>query len=613
MNSPRTLCLAWCLIGLAACGTTSGASGPFGGAGDPDVVAEALARSKTPPSGPTNRTGEPLAFLVGQSSAGPAIVAVSLANQRVLWQAAANVDARAEVGRDVLVYGEPDGTLVALDVVTGQPRWRFAPPSGAKLMGHDTDGQGVYAVYEGGTGRAPSVLVGLDEAGGKRFTVSLDERVGAPAARGGIVAVPQQSQFVSLFDGASGKRLGDILARDEAATYVRGLPEGFAYGSQGVFVASRKTALGLHDGGGYLRAELPEFVRPLYHVDMYKPGQLRYTALDRNRLLWRLAGSPEAPRFRDDQVVVHNFRFFFAMGAQAGELAWAYSHPRVDAIGSAHTGPSIVFVDTEGELGALDARTGALLLRARPQGLPPLQVRGVSFDAEGFAQPGPGARPAPPRAEVLKSVALDPDKRFNDVRVFAVDQLSQLGSAEVTAALLEVLEKGGGEAYVLDKAAETLVERQDERSLPVYLEAIKVKPDYAEGRNPQRLDLMARALAKLEARAAMPVLADHLRFPETDSGTAAEIAEAALALEARDVLAPFRDYLTLYRADPAFMSQPGGLIGAANVLAKLGDTSDRALLLYVAQEPKTLSSLKVAVERLLAESSGAPELVPSAD
>jgi len=158
-----------------------------------------------------------------------------------------------------------------------------------------------------------------------------------------------------------------------------------------------------------------------------------------------------------------------------------------------------------------------------------------------------------------------------------------------------------------------LVERGDARSLPIYIEAIKVKPDYTEGRQPQRLDLMARALAKLGARDAMPALVEHVRLPETDPGTVAEIGQAVITLKARDQLAAFRDYLAQYRADPAFMSQPGALIAAANVLVKLGDSQDRTLLLFVAEEPKTITSLKVAIERLLAESSGAPQVAPTAD
>ncbi|MCG5055651.1 MAG: PQQ-binding-like beta-propeller repeat protein [Myxococcales bacterium] len=602
---------------LLGCATSGGASDGFGSAGDPGQVAAALARSSAVPSTPRNATGRALALLAGESGSQSVLVAVDLEDNRVIWCVPAEVDVRAEVGREVVVYGDPAGALVGLDVRTGREMWRVASPrlgtGPATLLGHAVDGEGVFAVYKGPPGASPpAVILGLSEQGTQRFRRPLDERVGAPAARGGVVAVPQRSQFVTLLDGRTGESLADILARDEAAAFVRGLPEGFMYGSQGVFVASRKTALGTHAGGGYLKAKLPEFVRPVYHYDMYKPAHARHSAIDRNRLLWRVSGSPDAPAFRNGQVVVHNFRFFFGLDAATADLTWAYSHPRLDAIGAVHTGPALVFADAEGNLGALEARSGRLLMSAAPAGLGALKVRGASFDAEGFGKPGPGAQPSVSISEALKAIALDPDKRFHDVQVFAIEQLSRSEAPGVTAALLEVLQRGEGEPYLLEKAADSLVERQDPRSLPLFLEAIEVKPDYAEGRAPQRLELIARALAKLGARDAMPALVDHIRLPQTDPSAVSEIAAAVIALEAKEVIAAFRDYLSQYRADPAFMSQPGALIAAANVLARLGDTQDRTLLLYVAEEPKTLSSLKVAIERLLAESSGGPEVTPRA-
>ena len=52
---------------------------------------------------------------------------------------------------------------------------------------------------------------------------------------------------------------------------------------------------------------------------------------------------------------------FSAMGFEAasGSLRWAYAHPRVDLVGSDDAGASILFASVDGELGALDAKSGA--------------------------------------------------------------------------------------------------------------------------------------------------------------------------------------------------------------------------------------------------------------
>ena len=52
------------------------------------------------------------------------------------------------------------------------------------------------------------------------------------------------------------------------------------------------TASGSRKSGGYVQAKLPAFVRPVYWFDLYRPEQGDYSALDRNRILWRMAPEP---------------------------------------------------------------------------------------------------------------------------------------------------------------------------------------------------------------------------------------------------------------------------------------------------------------------------------
>jgi hypothetical protein len=80
-----------------------------------------------------------------------------------------------------------------------------------------------------------------------------------------------------------------------------------------------------------------------------------------------------------------------------------------------------------------------------------------------------------------------------------------------------------------------------------------------------------------------------------------EIADAALALDAKDSLEPFEDFLVQYRADPAFQAHPTPLISAANVLLKLGGPQERAQLLFVAEHPATLEAVATHIKRSLAQ------------
>ncbi len=155
-----------------------------------------------------------------------------------------------------------------------------------------------------------------------------------------------------------------MLSTEEAATFVRALPEGLFYGSRGVFLLGRDTARGSRHATGYLAAQLPAFVRPIYEYDLYRPEQNEYSALDRNRILWRVTVADGRPLFRDDLAFVHDYRFFFAFDAKTAALRWAYVSPE-DAVASTDTGRSILFATANGEIAALDPLTGRADLPGR--------------------------------------------------------------------------------------------------------------------------------------------------------------------------------------------------------------------------------------------------------
>jgi outer membrane protein assembly factor BamB len=568
-------------------------------------VRAALAKSETPRARPQNATGRALAFVVTASGRGDGeLWAYDLERQQVLWRKAADVTGRAAIGREVVVYGERDGALVARDLRSGDVRWRKALPEDRARVGYAVDGDAVFEaqIPAGARGRAREGTLLAYEAGsgGKRWAIDLAGPLGGPAARGGVVAIPRQSQYVTLIDASDGDLLADILSREQEASFVRGLPEGFVFGSRGVFLASAKTALGQKDGGGYVEAKTPAFVRPLYYYDTYRPEQGEYSALDRNRLLWRLTSTTDRAAFAHGQVVVHNFRFFFGLDASSGELRWAYNHPRTDAMASELTGPSVIFVSADGALGALDARTGRRTFEATLPGRP--TVVGASFDADGFegaGAPGDGAS----LASVLSSILWDPDRRFSDVRLYAVDELVRRPGRDATEELLKALDMGDQiPEAALKKAVEALVARQDRSMLDLYVRALQVHPDYVEDRRPKRLDFFARAVASLKAKEAVPALVDHLRLPDTDPDVVKDIGEAVLGLRATEAVTPFLDFLMQYRADVAFARMTTALTTACDVLLELGGPTERAALLFVAEDPLTLEVVSAHIKRALEQS-----------
>ena len=347
---------------------------------------------------------------------------------------------------------------------------------------------------------------------------------------------------------------------------------------------------------------------------MYRPAEVDYSAVDRNRLLWRVSPSGEGAAFLGGAVVVHNFRFFFSIDAASGGLRWAYNQPRTDAISSAHTGPTIVFVTTDGAVKTLDVSSGAVTSESTLPGPAAQEVLGATFDAEGFGagtggSAGGGGPSDPGLVNTLSSILWDPDRRFTDVRMFALDELTKMGGPDVARQLLRALDIGDViPPPVLKRTMEVLAARQDQALLPIYMEALRVRPDYAEDRQPKRLDFFARAVTTLKAKEAIPLLVEHLRLPDTDLQAVVPIADAAIALEAKEALEPFQDFLLQYRADPSFLGYPAPLIAACDVLLKLGGAKQRSLLLFVAEAPHTIEPVASHLQRSLvpAHAAGSP-------
>jgi outer membrane protein assembly factor BamB len=602
----------WLLAALVAGCATS----VYHRAGNPDDVAQALARSQVAAGDnrPVNAGGRPLAFLAFGGTGGGRLAAYDLAASKLLWIQTAELTSRVEVGRDTIVHAIKDGELVGRDITTGAPLWQHRLAADERLLGYAVDGdRAVYTVKTGDSTRhGRGSAVGLDaRTGAVRWRHDLPSGdIGGPAGRGGVVAVPVQSQYVILLDGGSGDQLAQILSSEEAATFVRGMPEGIFFGSKGVFLASPATAGGARKSPGYLRANLPKFVRPFYHYDMYRPEQTDYSAIDRNRILWRIAAAAGGQAsFKEGMVFVHNYRFFFGFDALSGGLRWAYAQEGADPVSSDDAGSALVFVTADGELGALDAASGQRIYTARVPGVS--LVRGATFDTNGFHPAGNGGGAgvagdgagSGALASTLSAILWDPDRRFWDVKLFAIEELGKLPGRQVTADLLRATQQADLPVAVALKAGDALVARRDSGAVELYVDTLKIHSDYVEGRRASSVDVIARAAGATKAKAAGPALAEHLRLPETEPATVVQICKALVALHDTESLPALRDYLSIYRSDPTYDADPAALVAVAEALVRLGGPSERELLLFVAEEPHTVEPLRLHIRRALAQTA----------
>jgi hypothetical protein len=566
-----------------------------------DDIKRAVALSHAPSPGPQNGTGHAMAFLVTSGGAAERrLVGYDLTANKIAWQADADVRSRVVVGRGVVAHRQGEHEIVGRDPRSGHVIMTVRLAADEKFVGMAADGERIYYVLQSmAGGKRTSYTVGVDAGGRELWRTAAPGSLGAPAARGGLVAVPFSYQNLSLLDGRSGQEVGRVRAIDEQISFVRALPDGFFYGgAKGIYLLDEKSAHGSKAGSSYVEAHLgSDQVRTFFYWDAYQTAQSDYSAFDRNRLLWR--GQPRAgtAAFQDDLTVLHSYRYFFAFDAESGKIRWAYAHPRVDVVASEDTGAEVLFVTADGDLGALAARSGEVRVIAKTA----IKVAGASFDAEGFAAGGePAVRPE--LAQTLEQIIWDPDARFTAVKVFSTSALGGVAGLEATRALLKIVRAETGVPRAVQKrAGDALVERKDGTAGPLFVEALKAHYDYLADRHPQGVGAIARAAAAIGCKDAADELAAHLADHETPQSALKDVAAALGALGGKGALKALREFLLSYRADPMFLSDPGALTVAAEGLVRSGGPEERRTVSYVAEEARTLKPVAQYLRKVLTD------------
>jgi outer membrane protein assembly factor BamB len=217
---------------------------------DNDVgdLARALARS----SPPAPRGGHAMAFLVGDGK----LVGYDLDAGRIVWSQSADVRSRVVVGQGAIAHRQGEHELVTRASDTGAVRATVLLEPGETFVGCALDGDRLIYVVQTAAGGA--AIVALDGAGKRAWRRETPSALGAPAARGGLVAVPFAHQSLSLIDETTGRELGRVRDLDEEIAFVRALPEGIFYGgAHGVYRLDDKSVSGTRAGSDWSQAKLP--------------------------------------------------------------------------------------------------------------------------------------------------------------------------------------------------------------------------------------------------------------------------------------------------------------------------------------------------------------------
>jgi hypothetical protein len=598
----------------------------------------------------------PVAYLVTDAPAG--LAAVDLRAGSLRWRIETPVLSRVHAAGALLVHMGSDSKLVARRTEDGTPVWSVSLAGKGELIGFAGDGERVYVASApdpsaGDTAPPAGRVFALDARDGDilwvRDTIGT---VGVPSARAGYLFVPFRRQSIAILDGGSGEEVARVRSHDEALLWTRaasGEPLTFG-GRGGVYVLDQQAGRGRDRGATFLEAELPDIshLDPPYWRNAYYQTR-SYTAFDRARVLWRIQPT-DPPDFRDGLVFLQHYRFVFAFekplrssgepndaplsatafGGAAAEppaasrpvetqtpstqvpaaaaapasapvaktrvLSWAVHLGGKDIVASSHAGRALLLVTRGGEVVVLDASSGAQLLR-QPTGL---IVRGAHFDAEDYAAPSTARASVEPLLTALMRIVRDPDRRFDSVKLFCVEQIARLDNTEASAALLQIVQQGIGPAELQRRAGELLVQRRDAAAVPLFVEALRSRYSYSDDQRPRGVAVLARALGGLKATEALPLLTLHLVDHETPIETVEAVLEALHVMGDPSVLSPVRDFLLTYRCEPRMADSVRALKLAAQVLLDVGGEGERQLLDYVADDVRSLEELRIYLSNQLA-------------
>ncbi len=589
-------------LAAAACGPKSGAFSLTSDDNNADALAKALALRTLPASpGPLNSRKAPLVFAVATGTPRQ-LIAFDLAAGQPLWSIDADIQSRVVVAGDLVVAREGTGVTVR-NLADGAVRSQIAIPG--DLVGATTDGDQVYAVWQGQVGDKPVwTVAAFGPDGGPHWKAESPGALGAPVAQGGLVLLPFLKQWLSIIDAKRGRPLTRIRGVDEEIGMLRLTSDGAFFGSKnGVFRLDARAAAGTRAGATYGTATLPpELASADYGRDVFDPVQAGYSAFDRKRVLWRAAPGGDGPmRFTDDVVAVHFFRFVFGLGADGG-LRWAYSQPRVELVASEHAGTVLVGVAADGAVVALDPSTGAVRASATITAKAPLI--GATFDCDGWAPTGSGDAPA--TLQALVAIARDRDARFEGIKQYAVASLAKLEGPDVTRDLLAIVQDPRTPAKLSETVVGLVIGRKDPLGLPALLTALAPSRDFIEGTGPIALSVVARAIAALGDRdltadqraQAVTALAAQLDDPATPAGDRLELVRAMIAIGKGAERVRLRRELMTYRADPE-LGVDVELIQTRTAALAAGDQQDRESLRMIAEDPRSVPQVAAAAKAAL--------------
>jgi outer membrane protein assembly factor BamB len=470
--------------------------------------------------------------------------------------------------------------LFVVDLRTGEKRWDIEtgqPASAPVIAGdyvllHQTRGVVGYALRDGrelfvvedeamyltgGGGEGPDAAFALSTGGGvgarsklvivRGGSVSIerdfDQTLGAPTLAAGMIFVPWATQNLSILDASTGDEIARVRITDSPIGRAYHQDGDLYFGQRGVFRLTSSIVSGTTDASAFVEAEERSFPgEPSFMADPYSPAAGPASAIHKIRLDWLANGSGETVGFADERLYLSFYRFVFGLAPSDAEgVHFVYEHSE-DIVGAHVVRGGILIADQGGGFALINAR-GQQSWSAHVDRTPTsVTIRPGSFVPPATPSSEPGTI-----AEQLSAAAQSTDSRLVPARRFALGLMSGVEGEEVTAQLLAVCDNRQTPPAVKSDACTRLSTRTSGQG--AVLRALERHASFLDDQVAPPVVELAGAASAMQARAAAPLIWNHIQDPQTPEAALPALFEALKELGAESSLPNIKLWLRTYHAD----------------------------------------------------------------
>lgn len=602
MTCPRlSTGLLGALLLLGACATqldplagTLASPRPDNSRGDQAALQARLA--KTSPSPPAPSSTGPIIALV-TAGATPHLQVRTLPSGEQLWATSWAPALRPVIVQDLVLTQRGDD-LVALERNSGRIRFTYPLPSPViqQIIG---DATGLYIVTQS-PDQSRTQLTALDPKNGDvRYHHVVPRSLGAATLANGLLLVPHGGQTLVWLDAITGTLLGRLRSTDDLITWADFQAGTLRFGDRRIY-----TFEPTYNGTSHSLPSIEPALARLPGSPPPRPARGLTAPADASAY-GRVAAqaSVDDPDWRTPYGIF--YRHLLRLGPD-GNLQWA-KRLTTDIVTSQPTTQGLIVVQDSGHIALLDEQSGTSTpIATLPVAIASAQLADLADLVELFG--GDATKPAPETQEAanadLREILLDPDTRLGPSRLLALQTLQQRQFPALTQDLLDLIAEPRTPPQLRAAATQAL------HALPTaqtaMVAAIALPHDRTAPQASQPIAVLAEALATQGVSAAVKPLKARLFDYQTKAEDLPAIARALSKLDAKAAYTAIGDFLQRYRADSSMAPYPDIMANLAQLMLELDKNRASTDLTQLANRRHTLRPCAAALQALLPAEAPSP-------